>query len=73
VPQHLSMLINNTAKIEELAVQAAIEGDPEKVFQAILFDPLTSSVLSMEEIRQMVREMLEANALFLTYFKNLHI
>lgn len=50
-----------------------MEGDAEKVFQAVLFDPLTSSVLSMEEIRRMVREMLAVNAPYLTYFKNLEI
>lgn len=73
LPQHLSILINHTARIEELAVQAAMEGDAEKVFQAVLFDPLTSSVLSMEEIRRMVREMLAVNAPYLKYFKNLEI
>ena len=71
LPQHLSILINNTAKIEELAVRAAIEGDAEKVFQAILFDPLTASVCSMEEIRAMVQEMLTRNAPYLSYFKSL--
>ena len=71
LPQHLSIFVGNTAKIEELAVRAAIEGDAEKVFQAILFDPLTSAVLSMDETRRMVREMLDQNAPFLTYFKSL--
>lgn len=70
LPAHLSLLINQTAKIEELAVQAAIEGDARKVFQAILFDPLTSSVLSMEEIHSMVKEMFEENKDYLGYFKN---
>ena len=73
LPQHLSILVNNTAKIEELAVRAAIEGDPEKVFQAILFDPLTSSVCSMDEIYSMVKEMLAKNASYLGYFKSLDI
>ena len=73
LPQHLSVLVSNSAKIEELAVRAAIEGDPQKVFQAILFDPLTSSVCSMEEIHDMVQEMLDKNAPFLGYFKSLKI
>ena len=73
LPQHLSVLVSNSAKIEELAVRAAIEGDPQKVFQAILFDPLTSSVCSMEEIHQMVQEMLDKNAPYLGYFKSLKI
>lgn len=73
LPEHLSILINNSAKIEDLAVQAAIEGDPEKVFRAILFDPLTSAVLSMQEIKDMVQEMLDKNKDYLSYFKSLNI
>ena len=68
LPQHLAVLVGNSARIEELAVQAAIEKDKTKVFQAILFDPLTSSVCSMEEIHDMVEEMFEKNAPYLTYF-----
>ncbi|HWR18124.1 MAG TPA: alpha-glucosidase/alpha-galactosidase [Clostridia bacterium] len=73
LPQHLSALVANSAKLEELAVRAVIEGDPEKVFQAILFDPLTASVCSMEEIHRMVQEMLDKNAPYLGYFKTLKI
>ena len=73
LPPHLDMLVSNSAKIEELAVQAAMEGDPEKIFQAILFDPLTASVCSMEEIHRMVQEMLDKNAPYLGYFKSLKI
>ena len=73
LPPQLSLLINHSAKVEELAVQAAIEGDPVKVFQAILFDPLTAAVCSMQETHDMVQEMLTKNAEFLTYFKTLQI
>lgn len=73
LPPHLSILVNNSAKIEQLVVDAAIEGDPNKVFQAILFDPLTAAVLSMDEIREMVQEMLDKNADYLTYFKSTKI
>lgn len=73
LPQHIDILVSHTAKIEELAVRAAIEGDPEKVFQAILFDPLTAAVCSMEEIHDMVQEMLDKNAPYLSYFKTLKL
>jgi len=69
LPQNICCLVDHSAKCEELAVRAAIEGDPEKVFQAILFDPLTASVCSMEEIHNMVQEMLDKNAPYLGYFK----
>ena len=73
LPQHLSIFVNHSAKVEELAVRAALDGDPQKVFEAILFDPLTASVCSMEEIHSMVQEMLDQNAPFLGYFRSLKI
>lgn len=73
LPAHLEALVGNSANLEELAVLAAIEGNPNKVFYAILMDPLTASVCSMEEIRSMVQEMLDKNANYLKYFKSLKI
>jgi alpha-galactosidase len=71
LPEHLAILNNISARCEELAVEAAIEGDPRKVFHAICFDPLTSAVLSLAEIKQMVAEMFMANRNFLPQFKHL--
>lgn len=73
LPQHLSAFVGHSAKVEELAVRGAIEGNPEKIFQACLLDPLAASVCSMEEIHDMVQEMLDINAPYLTYFKSLKI
>jgi len=69
LPDHLAVLINTTARCEELAVQAALEGDAKKVFWACAFDPLTSAVLSLEEIKKMVDEMLEQNKDYLPWYK----
>jgi len=73
LPDNLAILIGLSAGIEEMAVNAAIEGDPWKVFQANLFDPLTSAVLSMAEIREMTQKMLDKNEAYLGYFKSLKI
>lgn len=73
LPQHLAVMIGHASGIEQLAVSAALEGDPEKVFQAILLDPLTSAVCSMEEIHDMVQEMFDANASYFGYFKSTKI
>jgi alpha-galactosidase len=40
------------------------------VFQAIAFDPLTASVLSLAEIKQMVNEMFQQNRDYLPQFKH---
>jgi alpha-galactosidase len=41
------------------------------IFHAILMDPLTSAVLSMEETRLMVDEMFDENKDWLPQFKHL--
>ncbi len=70
LPDHLAVLNNTSARCEELAVEAALEGDPRKAFHAVLFDPLTSAVLSMQEIKEMVDEMMYKNRDFLPMFKH---
>ena len=69
LPDQLAVLINTTARCEELAVQAALEGDARKVFWACAFDPLTSAVLTLDEIQEMVTEMLEQNKDYLPWYK----
>lgn len=71
LPEQLAILVNTSARCEELAVEAAIEGDPRKVFHAVCFDPLTSSVLSLAEIKRLVDEMFEANRSWLPQFKHI--
>jgi alpha-galactosidase len=66
----LAILNNLSAACEELAVEGALEGDPVKIFHAICYDPLTSAVLSLAEIRSMVKEMFAANRDWLPNFKH---
>lgn len=73
LPPQISALVGHSAKLEEMAVQAAISGDPDLVLQAVLQDPLTASVCSMDEIHSMVQEMFDQNADYLGYFKTLKI
>jgi len=70
LPGHLAVLVNTSARCEELAVEAALEGDPRKVFHAICLDPLTSAILSLAEIKSMVDEMFNANRDYLPQFKH---
>jgi alpha-galactosidase len=70
LPSQLAILNDINARCEELAVEAAIEGDPRKVFHAVCFDPLTSAVLSLAEIKEMVDEMLGKNRDWLPQFKH---
>lgn len=70
LPEQLAILINTSARCEELAVQAALEGDARKVFWACAYDPLTSAVLSLDEIQTMVDEMLEMNKDYLPWYSS---
>jgi len=71
LPDPLAILVGTTARCENLAVTGAIDGDWEKIYHSILFDPLTSAVLSMAEIKELVVAMFNKNKDFLTHFKTL--
>ena len=73
LPAQLAVLNNISARCEELAVEGALKGDARMIYHAILFDPLTSAVLSLEEIRNMVNEMFKANKEYLPHFKTLTV
>ena len=59
LPQQLAMLNQMDVSVQLLAAEAALTGDPELLFAAVAADPLTSAVLTLKEIRDMVAEMLE--------------
>lgn len=71
LPPQLALLNNISSRCEEMAVEAAITGNPEMVYHAVLFDPLTSAMLSMAETKEMVKEMFAANKDYLQHFKPL--
>jgi alpha-galactosidase len=73
LPPQCAPLTNLTAQTEEMAVEGALTGDPRLIFQAITYDPLTSAVLSLAEVRQMVNQMFEKNKAYLPHFKHLTV
>lgn len=69
LPPQLALLTGLSSQIEEMAVEAALTGNPRLVYQAIAHDPLTAAVLSLAEIKEMVDCMLEQNRAWLPQFK----
>jgi alpha-galactosidase len=69
LPAQLAVLVNTSARCEELAVEGCLEGDPRKIFHACLYDPLSSAVCSMAEIKEMVDKMFKAEERWLPQFK----
>jgi alpha-galactosidase len=68
LPPQLVALNHVSVMVEEMAVEAALTGNPRLLFQAIAYDPLTAAVLSLAEIRTMVNDMLEQNRGYLPQF-----
>lgn len=68
-PQCAALNLTNI-NVQRLAVLAAKTGDPETVVQACALDPLTSAVLTLKEIREMVTEMLETEREWLPKFED---
>ena len=60
LPQQLQMLNATNAACHSLAVDGILEKSKRKIYHAICYDPLTSAVLSLSEIWDMVEEMFEA-------------
>lgn len=69
LPAHLAILVNTTARIENLVVEAAMKKSKELVYQAVYMDPLTSAVCSLDEIKNMCDEIFEKNQEYLGDYK----
>ena len=69
LPEHLAILVNTTARIESLVIEAARTKSRELVYRAVYMDPLCSAVCSLEEIRAMCDELFEVNKEFLGEYK----
>ena len=69
LPPECALLTALSSGIEELAIQASISGDPLMVYHAICHDPLTASVLSLAEIREMTNELFAVHKDYLPQFK----
>ena len=69
LPKHLAALNQSNITVQDLAAQAAIDGDPELAFWAIAMDPLTCTKVTLNECRKMVAEMFEAEAKWLPQFE----
>jgi alpha-galactosidase len=69
LPPPCAALNQSNVTVQTLAVEAALSGDPEYAMQAIAMDPLTSAVCTLAEVREMTRELLEAEREWLPQFE----
>jgi alpha-galactosidase len=69
LPPQCAALCQTNITVQQLCAEAALTGDPEHLVHALALDPLTSSVLTLKEIRDMTSEMLEALRPYLPQFE----
>jgi alpha-galactosidase len=62
LPPQLAALNRTNVGVQTLAVQAALTGNREHVYHAVALDPLTASLLTLDEIRSMTDELIDAHA-----------
>lgn len=60
LPEHLAALNKSNMSFFELAVSAVLEKNRDMAMQALMVDPLTAAVCSLEEIKAMFDELYEA-------------
>jgi alpha-galactosidase len=69
LPPQIAALCNISSRCEEMAVEGALTGNKELIYQACYFDPLSSAVLSLAEIKNMVDDMFTEHQDWLPMFK----
>jgi alpha-galactosidase len=69
LPEHLAALNRAHMSVHELVVQSLLERNREKARLALMLDPLTAAVCSLEEISRLFDEMWEAERPYLSAFE----
>jgi alpha-galactosidase len=69
LPAPCAAICNQSIAVQRLAVEAALEGNPLKLKQAMLLDPLVGAVCNPPEVWAMADEMLKAEAQWLPQYK----
>lgn len=68
LPPQLAALNRTNINVQSLIVEAALTGDSDAVYHAVMLDPLTAAVCTLPQIHEMVTEMLDAQAQWLPQF-----
>ncbi len=69
LPAQLAALNRTMLNVHSLIVEAALTGDTEAIVHAVMLDPLTAAVCTLDQIRDMVGEMFAAQKHWLPQFE----
>ena len=61
LPEQLAALMRTNINVQILTAEAATSNKKEHIYHAALLDPLTSSILSIDEIYSMTNKLLDAH------------
>jgi len=61
IPIHLAAINRTQIIVQQLAVDATLKADPEILFHAMMMDPLTAMSCTLDEIRAMTRDLMQAH------------
>ncbi len=68
LPPQLAALNRTNINVQSLMVEAALNSDKEAAAHAVMVDPLTSALLTLDEIKKLVDEMFTAEKKWLPNF-----
>jgi len=68
LPEQLAAINRTNVNVQALAVEGALTGDREMIYRAIQMDPLTSALLPLSQIREMVDTLFAAESDYLPQF-----
>ena len=69
LPAHLAALCSSHQYMFDVAAEACIQKSKDLAIKALMLDPLTAAVCSLEEIKEMAERLFEAEKDFLPGFK----
>lgn len=69
LPTQLAALNRTNINVQELVVEAALTLDKNKIYQAAYLDPHLSSELSLEDIKNLVDDLIEAHGDYLPNYQ----
>ena len=70
LPPQLAALNRTNVNVQEMAVYGGVRGEREAVYHAVMLDPLTGAVCTLDEIRRMTDDLFAAEEAWLPQFQS---
>jgi alpha-galactosidase len=61
IPSHLAALMQTNINVQALTVEAVLQGNPQRIYQAAMLDPHTAAELDLDQIWSLVNDLLIAH------------